>query len=37
MLCTVSWCVLALSGLGIGVSACVLPSEGGYELIPESE
>jgi hypothetical protein len=37
ILCTVSWCLLAVTGVGIGVSACVLPSEGGYELIPDDE
>jgi len=37
ILCTVSWCVLALTSTGIGISACVLPSEGGYELIPDDE
>jgi hypothetical protein len=37
ILCTVSWCILALSSAGIGISVCALPSEGGYELIPDSE
>ena len=34
VLCTVSWSVLLLLGVGIISSALLLPSEGGYELIP---
>lgn len=33
ILCTVSWCLALLTGIGIGVAAHVLPEEGGYELI----
>ncbi len=33
-MCTVSWSVLFLLGGGIIASAILLPSEGGYELIP---
>jgi len=35
ILCSVSWGLLALSAAGIGVATYALPSEGGYELIPE--
>jgi hypothetical protein len=34
ILCTVSWSVLFLTGVGIGAAAYALPEEGGYELIP---
>jgi len=33
ILCTVSWSVLLLTGVGIGTATYTLPSEGGYELI----
>jgi hypothetical protein len=33
ILCTASWCLALLTGLGIGVATYVLPEEGGYELI----
>lgn len=32
--CTISWSVLMLLGTGITATALLLPSEGGYELIP---
>ncbi|KAF2674186.1 hypothetical protein BT63DRAFT_449177 [Microthyrium microscopicum] len=32
-LCTASWSVLALTGIGIGAATYALPDEGGYELI----
>lgn len=32
--CTISWSVLMLLGAGIIATALLLPSEGGYELIP---
>ncbi|ORY14690.1 hypothetical protein BCR34DRAFT_560091 [Clohesyomyces aquaticus] len=34
-LCTVSWTLLFLTGLGITASALSLPEEGDYELIPD--
>ncbi|KAI9805671.1 MAG: hypothetical protein M1833_005164 [Piccolia ochrophora] len=34
IMCTVSWSVLVLCAAGISLSAYALPSEGGYELIP---
>lgn len=34
ILCTVSWTVAIISAALISLSAYVLPSEGGYELIP---
>ncbi|KAI9727784.1 MAG: hypothetical protein M1834_007931 [Cirrosporium novae-zelandiae] len=34
---TVSWSVLVLSALVVGGAAMLLPSEGGYELIPGGE
>jgi len=34
ILCTVSWTVLGLTGVGIGAAAYALPEEGGYEIIP---
>jgi len=37
VLCTTSWSVSALLGGGIIASALLLPSEGGYELIPDAE
>lgn len=33
-LCTVSWVIATLTAAGISLSALILPSEGGYELIP---
>ncbi|KAF2231760.1 hypothetical protein EV356DRAFT_283857 [Viridothelium virens] len=35
ILCTVSWCILALDAAFIIISALILPSEGDYELIPD--
>ncbi|KAI9809129.1 MAG: hypothetical protein M1825_002418 [Sarcosagium campestre] len=35
-LCIISWSVLVLSAVGVGLSAYILPPEGGYELIPNS-
>jgi len=34
ILCTVSWSLALLTGVGIGAAAYALPEEGGYELIP---
>jgi len=34
ILCTISWGLLALTSTAIGAATYVLPSEGGYELIP---
>ena len=34
VLCTVSWSVLFVSGLGVSLAAIFLPEEGSYELIP---
>lgn len=34
-LCTASWSILVLAGLGIAASAFYLPQEGDYELIPD--
>ncbi|KAH8589424.1 hypothetical protein B0O99DRAFT_636851 [Bisporella sp. PMI_857] len=34
MLCTVSWSIIILSAVFLGLSAFIFPSEGGYELIP---
>lgn len=34
ILCTISWGLLALTSTCIGAATYVLPSEGGYELIP---
>ena len=34
MLCVASWCLQVLSGVAVVAGALVLPSEGGYELIP---
>jgi len=34
ILCTISWIVALLTGVGIGVATYALPEEGGYELIP---
>jgi len=34
ILCTVSWSLALLTGVGIGAAAYTLPDEGGYELIP---
>jgi len=36
-LCTASWTLLVVSALAICTSAWVLPSEGGYELVPSEE
>ena len=32
--CTISWSVMMLLAAGITATALLLPSEGGYELIP---
>ncbi|KAL8645697.1 MAG: hypothetical protein Q9210_006565, partial [Variospora velana] len=37
VLCTVSWSVELLLAAGITAAALILPSEGGYELIPDAE
>ncbi|KAL9046083.1 MAG: hypothetical protein Q9214_000993 [Letrouitia sp. 1 TL-2023] len=37
VLCTVSWSVMILLAGGISSAAILLPSEGGYELIPDTE
>ncbi len=37
ILCTISWGVTLLLGAGISAAAVLLPSEGGYELIPHEE
>ena len=34
-LCTVSWVVAIFCAIGIPVAKLALPSEGGYELIPD--
>jgi len=34
ILCTVSWSVSLLTGVGIGAAVYALPEEGDYELIP---
>ena len=34
ILCTVSWSVMVLLAAGIVAAALLMPSEGGYELIP---
>jgi len=36
ILCTFSWSLLALTGMGIGAATYASPNEGGYELIPDS-
>lgn len=36
ILCTTSWSVLVVLASGIAASAFLLPSEGGYELIPDT-
>jgi len=33
ILCTVSWSLLALTGIGIGAATYALPDEGGYEFL----
>lgn len=33
--CTVSWCIGLFCATAVIVSAYILPSEGGYELIPD--
>jgi len=33
VLCTVSWSLLALTGIGIGAATYALPDEGGYEFL----
>lgn len=35
VMCTVSWSVQAFCAVAITIAAMVLPSEGGYELIPD--
>lgn len=37
VLCTVSWVICALCACGLGISAYVLPSEGGYNVIPDDD
>lgn len=37
ILCTISWSVMILLACGISSAALLLPAEGGYELIPDSE
>lgn len=37
ILCTISWSVAALLAAGISAAAVLLPSEGGYELLPNEE
>jgi hypothetical protein len=34
ILCTVSWSLALLTGVGISAAVYTLPEEGGYELIP---
>ena len=34
-MCTISWSLEALSAVSITLAAIILPSEGGYELIPD--
>ena len=36
-LCTISWSTMILLGCGLTSAALLLPSEGGYELIPDDE
>jgi len=36
VMCTASWCFQALCALAITTAALLLPSEGGYELIPDN-
>ena len=35
-MCTVSWSFQALVAVAITMAALILPSEGGYELIPDN-
>lgn len=35
--CTVSWCISLLCAAAVILAAKVLPSEGGYELIPDHD
>jgi len=37
VLCTVSWSVMVLLGGGIIATALILPTEGGYELLPRDD
>lgn len=37
ILCTISWGLALLLAVGITFAALLLPSEGGYELIPNEE
>ncbi|ODH46358.1 hypothetical protein GX48_07549 [Paracoccidioides brasiliensis] len=37
ILCTVSWCLALLCALSVYIAARVLPTEGGYELIPDPD
>jgi hypothetical protein len=37
VMCTISWGLQALCALAITLAALVLPSEGGYELIPDHD
>ena len=37
VLCTVSWSVMVLLGAGVIATALLLPTEGGYELIPNED
>jgi hypothetical protein len=35
--CTVSWCISLICAGAIVIAAQILPSEGGYELIPDDD
>ena len=35
--CTVSWCISLFCAGAVIISAQILPSEGGYELIPDHD
>ncbi|MCJ1274011.1 hypothetical protein MMC21_001805 [Puttea exsequens] len=37
VLCTISWSVMVLLGAGVIATALLLPTEGGYELIPNED
>jgi hypothetical protein len=36
IMCTASWSMQAFCAIAIAVAALTLPSEGGYELIPDN-